>query len=529
MRRSINNSGLLFASISAIIGSGWLFACYYAASLAGPLSLLAWLVSGGIVICIAFVFAELCVMLPITGSSARIAQFTHGSVVGFIFAWIVWLSYMALAPTETQAVIQYLAFYFPSVAYLGGKLTHMGLAVAAVLMVLISVINIYSLRWLMRCNSFLTVLKIIIPVVVAAVIIGVHFGSHNVINFFAAGKSSIMPYGWQGMFAAIASGGIVFAFNGFKQAAEMAGEAKNPRVALPFAIIGSVVVCLIIFMLLQTAFLAALRPENLISGWRNIILKGGNSPLTAIIHQDKLSWLVPVLYIGAIFAPLAAALMYCNSASRSLYGMSKHGYVPHIFQRLSHDGNPIVAIGVNFLVGMCIFLPLPGWDKMVTFLSSLMAITYGIGPIALLVLRYQLPDYPRLFKLPCGKLWALVAFYFCNLFVYWSGWDIIFKFEIAVLLGFLLLVAKTLRTRQSLSWRRSIWLWVYFIGLGGISYLGNFGGGSGFFSFGMDFLVIAVFSALIAGLALICKLPKERVRAHIDELHPEVHVAEMEL
>ena len=521
MKRSISKSGLLFASISAIIGSGWLFACYYAATLAGPMALPAWLVGGGAVIFIAFVFAELCVMLPITGSSARIPQFTHGSVVGFIFAWIVWLSYMAMTPTETQAVIQYLAFYFPVLIKSTGGLTHVGYLVAAILMMFISIINIYSLRWLMRCNSFLTVLKIIIPIVVAIAVIHVHFSQHNVIHFFTAGKTIFMPLGLQGMFAAIASGGIVFAFNGFKQAAEMAGEAKNPRRAIPFAIIGSVVICTLIFAILQTAFLAALQSQNLLPGWEHMALSGGNSPLAAIIHQDKLTWLLPILYIGAIFAPLAAALMYCSSSSRSLYGMSKNGYIPKIFQKLTHDGNPIWAIVANFAVGMLMFAPLPGWDAMITFLSSLMAITYGIGPIALLVLRYQLPDYPRLFKLPFGKLWAVIAFYFCNLFVYWSGWNIIFKFEIAVGLGVVLLLVYYFKTKKPLGWKHSIWLWVYFVGLGIISYLGNFGGGQGILHFGMDFLVIAIFSVFIAWLALKYRLPASRTEAYIKNLQAE--------
>jgi len=123
--------------------------------------------------------------------------------------------------------------------------------------------------------------------------------------------------------------------------------------------------------------------------------------------------------------------------------------------------------------------------------------------------------------LPCGKLWAIIAFYFCNLFVYWSGWDIIFKFEIAVLLGFLFLVTQHFKTEKTLDWKQSIWLWVYFIGLGIISYLGNFGGGLGWLHFGMDFVVIAIFSVFIAWFALRCRLPAARTEAYIEALQVE--------
>src|SRR3990167_206365 len=112
MKRSISIFALLFTSVSAILGSGWLFTNYYTSTLAGPAAIVSWLIGGFIVIFIAFIFAELCTLLPITGSSTRIPQFTHGTLVSFLFAWIIWLSYAALVPTEVQAVIQYLSYFF---------------------------------------------------------------------------------------------------------------------------------------------------------------------------------------------------------------------------------------------------------------------------------------------------------------------------------------------------------------------------------------------------------------------------------
>src|SRR5215471_10027714 len=99
-KRAISSGALLLASISAILGSGWLFAAYYTSMLAGPAAILSWLIGGVIVILISFTFAELSAMLPITGSSSRIPQYTHGTIVSFVFSWIIWLSYAALTPTE---------------------------------------------------------------------------------------------------------------------------------------------------------------------------------------------------------------------------------------------------------------------------------------------------------------------------------------------------------------------------------------------------------------------------------------------
>ncbi|MFW0083152.1 MAG: amino acid permease, partial [Coxiella-like endosymbiont] len=93
LKRSITPFALLLTSVSSILGSGWLFATYYTSELAGPSSIFAWLVGGASAIAVAFVFAELCAMLPITGSSIRIPYYTHGTFVSFLFSWIIWISY----------------------------------------------------------------------------------------------------------------------------------------------------------------------------------------------------------------------------------------------------------------------------------------------------------------------------------------------------------------------------------------------------------------------------------------------------
>nr|MCH9770186.1 amino acid permease [Gammaproteobacteria bacterium] len=144
VRRSISTLSLLFASVSAILGSGWLFAAYYTSRLAGPASILAWFIGGLLLVVIAFGFAELSSMLPITGSSTRIPQYTHGTIVSFIFSWMIWLSYMTMVPTEVQAVMQYLSYFYANLTHKTGGLTTDGYLVATGFMFILSVINIYS-------------------------------------------------------------------------------------------------------------------------------------------------------------------------------------------------------------------------------------------------------------------------------------------------------------------------------------------------------------------------------------------------
>ncbi|CAL7959252.1 Amino acid permease [Gammaproteobacteria bacterium] len=524
VKRSVSVVSLLFASISAIIGSGWLFSSYYAAICAGSASVLSWILGGLAILIIAFVFGEICSLLPITGFSARVPQYTHGTVVGFIFSWIIWLSYAAMTPTETQAIIQYVSYYFPQLVHGDNALTKYGYITATFLMLLVSVINVYSLRWLIRSNNFLTVFKMVIPLFIAFVLLS---GNFSIENTFHPVDLPFAPFGLKGVFAALSSGGIVFAFNGFKQAAEMAGETKKPHLALPIALAGSIVICLVIYLFLQVAFINSLQPDNLKYGWNNLMLAASSSPLASVIAESHAEWLLPFLYSCAIIAPLAAAMMYCSSAGRSLYGMSKNRYVPFILQKLNPHGNPGYAITANFFVGMLMFAPLPGWNNMVAFLSSLMAITYAIGPISLLSLRKQAPDHPRLFRLPVAYIWSATAFYLCTLLIYWCGWHIVYMLDITILVGLTVIlvyqyISYLHKKPVELHWRASIWLLVYFSGLSLISYLGSFGGGLSIISFGIDFIMLGIFSIFVIYLSLEFMLSPEKTRAYIKELQAEI-------
>ena len=480
-KRTISSFSLLLTSISAILGSGWLFSAYYAAIYAGYGSILAWILGGIMVIIVAFVFAEVGAMIPITGFSVRVPHFTHGSLVSFVFAWIVWLTYQTLGPTEVQAMIQYLGVYYPSLLGPSAQLTSSGILLATILLLIITIINTFSMRWFIKINNMITAIKIIIPLIVSITLIAyycLHIHSHNSILIQ---HIPLSPTGFSGIFAAIASGGVIFAFNAFKSAAEMGGESQNPKRALPLAIIGSVLICMIIYLLVQIAFLLSLSPDNLSHGWNNLNLNASFGPLAAVAYQNKLSILAPIIFIGAIVGPFAAGLIYVGSAARSLYGMSQNEHIPKLFNILTGQGNPIFGIIIYFFLGILMFAPFKGWSSMVTFLTSLLAITYAIMPICHYVMRKKLPHRKRPFRLPFGKCWALIAFYACTLMIYWSGWSVISKLGLVIISGLATLFLYSIFGYQgrTFQWslKQSIWLWVYLIGITLLSYLGHYGHG----------------------------------------------------
>jgi hypothetical protein len=186
------------------------------------------------------------------------------------------------------------------------------------------------------------------------------------------------------------------------------------------------------------------------------------------------------------------------------------------------QGNPIYGIITSAFVGMLLFAPLPGWDKMISFLTSLMAISYAIAPVCLLTLRKQAPHQARPFMLKYASFWSNLAFMICNLMTYFTGWHIIQKLGVGLLAGLaILLLYHKISERGKIirfDWKASSWIWPYFTGISIISYLGNFGHGLGVLPFGWDCLVICIFSYAIMQLATHFRLEDSRTLSYIKEL-----------
>ncbi len=506
LHRRFSPLHMLLLSINGMIGSAWLFAPFYAAKLAGSAVIISWLLGGAATALIAFCFAELSTMLPITGGTTRFAQLSHGVLTGYVISWVSWLSCVTMAPIEVQAVLQYASTYFPSLMHLvngNPVLTPTGFIYATLVMFGLCVINVASFRGFVRFNFFIFTFKILVIVATIFWLIKTQFHPQNFAGGFDLHSSQ-----WPGILAAIASGGVAFAFTGFKHGVELAGETKSSHLAIPLGIVGSVVCCFLLYVGLQVAFIGALNPSEFAGGWDHLKFSGDIGPFVGIAALLGLTWLVKLLYIDAAVSPLGAGLIYITSTARIIYAMSRNGYLPKFLTKLNKESMPIAAIALNFCVGMFLFLPLPGWQTMVSFLVSAVVISYSMGPIALLCLRQQLPNQHRSFRLPFAKPLCLIAFYCCNLISYWTGWETISKLAIAVLVGLVFLLIAYLRghvDKKNLGYKSLGWLLPYLFGLTAISYWGSFGG-KGQIQFGWDFLIIGIFSIIILILALKTRL-----------------------
>lgn len=495
LKKDISKIGLLFAATGGIVGSGWLLGPYFAAITAGPGAVLAWLMGGLLMMVIALTFAELATTYPEAGGLVRFAQYSHGTLTSFIIAWISWLAAVMVAPIETMAAIQYAANYIPKLTYTANAsthLSHLGITVSALVMLLMCAINCFAVRHFSKSNTAIVSWKLCIPFITLIILFTHHF---NIRNFTHHG--GFAPLGLRGILTALPTAGVIFSFIGYSPAIQLAGETKDPQKAVPFAIIGSISIAIVLYVLLQISFIGAMEPSHLIQGWQYLSYKGDSGPIAGLIAALGIGWFLIVIYIDAFLSPVGTAYIYTASTSRINIAMSKNQFMPSWMEHLNKHGSPMKAIFFNFAIGLCFFLPFPGWQSMVSFIVSCFVLAYAIGPIATTVLRKTQPNIKRPFKVPCPQLINPIAFYICNMIVFWTGWDIIKKMLFTITIGFIVLIARSVRLKFTLDIKQGLWMLAYLVGMGIISYLGTFGGGIKALGFGWDFLVIAAFSIAI--------------------------------
>ena len=182
-------------------------------------------------------------------------------------------------------------------------LTWYGLAVAAALLLAFVLINLAGVRWLARANVAVTSWKLAIPLLAAAGLIVFGFDSGNFTD-----HGGFMPEGVDGVFAAVAGGGVVFSLFGFRTVIDMAGEARDPQRTVPIAMVGAVVISLFVYVMLQIAFIGAVPEAHLAGGWKQLAENVADGPFAAFATILGLQGLAALLYIDAFVSPAGTGL-----------------------------------------------------------------------------------------------------------------------------------------------------------------------------------------------------------------------------
>jgi amino acid transporter len=522
LRRDVGLVGLTFISLGSIVGSGWLLGALTAAQIAGPAAILSWVLAAMIIGVLALIHAELGAAYPVSGGSARFPHFAFGPLGGFISGWMAWLGTMAAAPLEVLASLQYLSNEIPGLTKMSDgtpALTSRGLALAAALMLLFTIVNLLGVRWLARINTAVVWGKIAVPLL-TVIVLGVV--SFHPSNFHAGG--GFAPFGAVGVLKALPAG-VVYALLGFEYAIQVGGEARNPSRDLPRAVLGAMVIGTVLYLLLQVVFIGALDPAALLHGWSDPIEKGALGPYAGLATSLGLGWLAFVLYIDAFLSPSGSALVSVAASSRLSFGLSRNGFFAPAFQRVNGRGVPGFGIIFSFIVGLILFLPFPSWQQLVGFISSAFVLMYAFAPVTLAALRKSDPSRVRPYRMSGAQVLAPVGFIGANLIFYWSGWQTDSRLVLAVLAGFVILVISR-ATRSvgggKMDWRVAAWIAPWLGGMALISYLGQFGG-RGVILFGWDIVAVAMFSLVIFYVARSFALPFDHVTAYVCADEAQAH------
>jgi amino acid transporter len=556
LERGVSFIGLLWASETSIIGSGWLFGAFTAVVIAGPSAILGWVLGSVIILVLALVHAELGGLFPVSGGTSRFPHYAFGSFAGATFGWASYLQAASVAPIEVLAAIEYLStshwarnFFHSSLAAgaAGGTLHGWGYLAAAILLLLFVIINILGIRYFAMINNAVTTWKVAIPVVTVLILLIGHFHSSNFGH--AAGGFFTSHNAIKNILLTLPAG-IIFSLLGFEQAVQLGGESVNPARDLPRAVILSIIIGAALYILIQVAFIGSLNPSVLAAngGWvalgtskSAIAGKIAAGPFFTVVSIAGISWLATVLRIDAVVSPGGTGLMYETASARLSFGLSKNGFVPTAFESVSGSKVPVFGVVIATLIGVLFLLPFPSWAKLVGIVTSASVFMYAGAPVALGALRRQKPDLARSYRLPAAEILAPLAFAGAGWVILFSGWQTYSTLVVALLLGYALIAvsyALKLNPRApAMDWQAAPWIITWIVGMGVITYLSAFGpggiiGGIGPFKHVLDqggtddiglwggIIASGVFSLIIYFWALATRLPDEKVDEYVREVYP---------
>lgn len=474
-RKQLSLTDLTFIGLGAIFGSGWLFSASHVSAIAGPAGIVSWLIGGGAVLLLGLVYCELGAALPRAGGVVRYPEYSHGVMLGSLMGFITLIAFSSLIAIEIVACRQYAAAWFPSLSQPGsGNPTVLGWLLQFALLSLFFGLNYFSVRTFARANNIISVFKFVVPLLVIVVLLR-HFHPANMhVHGFA-------PFGAAGVEAAISAGGIIFAYLGLTPIIAVASEVRHPQRTIPIALILSVAVSTVIYVLLQVAFLGSIPSHLLDGGWAAI------GTMFALPYHDialalGIGWLAVLVVSDAMISPSGTGNIYMNATPRVIYGWARSGEFLQRFAKVdAASGIPRPALWLTFALSIFWTLPFPSWEALINVVSAALVLSYAVAPISVAALRRSAPELPRPFFLRGFAVLGPASFAIAALIVYWSNWS-----TVSWLLGLQILIFAAyvgwklakghdrVHLRQEV--RSSAWLIGFYALTMLISWLGTFGG-----------------------------------------------------
>ena len=414
LHQSLSWPHLIALGVGAIVGTGILTLTGVGAAKAGPAVILSFAIAGVICAFAALAYAEMATMYPASGSAYTYSYIVFGELIAWIVGWSLILEYSLVVSAVAVGWSGYAAGFLASInaalpaaliqgPELGGVINLPAIFIIAVVAGLL----IYGTRESANLNAFLVVVKLL----ALALFIAVALPAFNADNF-----QPFMPYGFPrsgpsgsevGVMAAAAI--IFFAFYGFDAIATAAEEAKNPDRDLAIGIVGSMILCVIIYMAVAAVAIGALSYTH---------FADSPEPLALILREIGQGWAARILGVSAVIALPTVILAFFFGQSRIFFVMARDGLLPTNLARVSSRGTPVRITLVTAMVVAAIagFFPLAE----IAALANAGTLTAFIAvSAAMIAMRRREPDAPRRFTTPLPWVVGVGAILGCG-YLFWS-------------------------------------------------------------------------------------------------------------
>lgn len=421
LKRALGPINLVTLGIGAIIGAGiFVLTGTAAAQFAGPAIVLSFIVAGLGCVFAGLCYAEFASLIPIAGSAYTYGYATMGEIVAWIIGWALVLEYAFGAAT---VAVGWSGYVSSMVAFFGAKLPFnaapavtfslLGHTIAAKMdifaflaIVVITVILVVGVKESANFNS--TVVMIKVSVVLLFIGIAVTFAtghwSHMLANwhpFIPKNTGNYGEFGWSGIMRG--AGVVFFAYIGFDAVSTTAQEAKNPQKDMPFGILGSLIICTILYIVVA-GLLTGLLPYSTL----NV-----PDPVAQGTQATGIHWGVFFIDVGAIAGLASVMLVMLMGQSRVLYTMSHDGlfwpWAGKIHTRFRTPYITSIVVGV-FVAFLAAFFNIGFLGQLVS-LGTLLAFTIVCAGIW--IMRVRMPNLQRPFRTPWVPVVPILGMIVC--------------------------------------------------------------------------------------------------------------------
>ncbi|MGZ8298235.1 MAG: amino acid permease [Allosphingosinicella sp.] len=437
LHRSLGWPHLIALGVGAIVGTGILTLIGVGAAKAGPSVILSFAIAGVICAAASLAYAEMATMIPASGSAYTYTYVVLGELLAWFVGWSLILEYSLVVSAVAVGWSGYAAGFMASLGAalpdafiqgpeLGGILNLPAIFIIA----LVAGLLIYGTRESANLNALLVVVKVVALIVFVAVTLP-YFDPANFEPFSPYGfPKSVGPDGVErGVMAAAAI--IFFAFYGFDAIATAAEEAKNPGRDLAIGIVGSMVVCVIIYMAVAGAAIGALAYTK---------FADSPEPLALILRLLDQPWAARFLAASAVIALPTVILAFFYGQSRIFFVMARDGLLPRSLARVSGRGSPVritlfTAVIVAALAGI---VPL---DELAALANAGTLTAFIAVCLCMLIMRVRAPDAPRKFRTPLPWVIGVFGILGCLYLLYSLPWTTQRYFLIAHVVGLVIYFA----------------------------------------------------------------------------------------